>query len=104
MLRIRLLSDLHFEFHADQGKEFVSKLDPRGVNVLILAGDITKMRLGFDRTLGMFRRQFPGVPLVFVTGNHEFHESDRKTVVRGIKDAVSKLQGVYWLDCDVVEI
>jgi len=104
MLRIRVLSDLHFEFHADQGKEFVKNLNPQGVDVLILAGDITKMRLGFDKTLGMFRRQFPGVPIVYVHGNHEFHESDRKTVVRGTKDAVSKLQGVHWLDCGIVEI
>jgi predicted phosphodiesterase len=39
-MHIQLLSDLHFEFHADHGQSFVESLDPRGVDVLVLAGDI----------------------------------------------------------------
>jgi Icc-related predicted phosphoesterase len=103
-MRILPLSDLHFEFHADEGKEFVRSLDPTGVDVLVLAGDVTKMRLGFDRTLGMFRKQFPICPIIFVPGNHEYHESDRETVSRGLQNAVSKVRGVYWLDCNAVVI
>ncbi len=104
MLRIRVLSDLHFEFHMDEGKEFIRGLDPRGVDVLVLAGDITKMRLNFEVTLGLFRKQFPGVPILMIPGNHEYHECDLATVTRALKNAVNKLRGVHWLDCGIVEI
>lgn len=104
MLRIRPLSDLHFEFHRDGGTSFVKSLDPQGVDVLVLAGDIMKMRLGFYRTLKLFRDRFPSTDIVFVTGNHEFHESSRVEVVKTLKDAVSHLQGIHWLDNHAVEI
>ena len=103
-LRIRTLSDLHFEFHADEGKGFVEAQDPRGVDLVILAGDITKMRLGFYKMLKLFRDRFPAAEIVWTHGNHEMHESDRKTVVRTSKDAISHLKGVHWLDCDVIEV
>jgi Icc-related predicted phosphoesterase len=104
VINVRVLSDLHFEFHADGGKEFVRGLDPRGVDVVVLAGDITKMRLGFDKTLGLFRERFPASEIVFIPGNHEYHECDLATVTRGLKHSVSKLQGVHWLDCNAVKI
>lgn len=81
-MRIRLLSDLHFEFHKDDGRGFIQGLKPRGEDVLVLAGDIMKMRLGFFRVLTLFRKQFPDCPIVIIFGNHEFHESNRETVVR----------------------
>ena len=34
-MRIQLLSDLHFEFHRDNGRSFVESLDPDGVDVLV---------------------------------------------------------------------
>jgi predicted phosphodiesterase len=104
VIKARVLSDLHFEFHRDEGAGFIRGLDPQGVGVLVLAGDVTKMRIGFDKTLGLFRKQFPGVPIVFVPGNHEYHESSLETVTRGIKNAVNQLQGVHWLDCNAVKI
>jgi predicted phosphodiesterase len=103
-LRIRLLSDTHFEFHRDDGQSFVRGLDPRGVDLVVLAGDITKARLSFDRSLGWFRNRFPGVPIAWVHGNHEYHESNRQTVVRATKSTIAKLRGVHWLDCDLLEV
>ena len=104
MMRIRVLSDLHFEFHRDEGCEFIRSQDPSGVDVLVLAGDVTKMRIGFARTLGLFREQFRAAEIIFVPGNHEYHESDLTTVTRGLKHAMDKLRGVHWLDCSIVEI
>jgi Icc-related predicted phosphoesterase len=103
MLRIRVLSDLHFEFHRDEGAEFVHGLDNRGVDLLVLAGDITKMRIGFHKTLKRFRDRF-NCPIVYVHGNHEFHESNRETVLRAMKDAMGRLIGVDWLDNRVLTV
>ena len=102
-MRIGLLSDLHFEFQRDKGKSFVASCDPRGLDLLVLAGDITKMSVGFDRALGFFRKRYD-CPIVYVHGNHDFYGSDRETVVRATKHAVAQNQGVHWLDCDILEV
>jgi predicted phosphodiesterase len=102
-LRLRVLSDIHFEFHRDKGKEVVRGLNPRDVDVLILAGDITRMDVGIEESLALFRKHF-ACPIIFVPGNHEFHDSNRETVLRAIRAAVAKLRGVHFLDCDIVEI
>lgn len=103
MFKVGLYSDLHFEFQSDGGKSFVANCNPRGIDLLVLAGDITKMSVGFDKALGLFRRQYD-CPIVYVHGNHEFYQSDRATVVRASRDAVSKHPGVYWLDGDIIEV
>ena len=104
VLRLRVLSDLHFEFHRDSGVSFVKSLDPKGIDVLVLAGDVTKMRIGFYRTLKLFRDRFPDAEVVWVHGNHEYHESSREEVTRTSRDAVNHLQGVHWLDSGIIEI
>lgn len=101
-MRIRPLSDLHFEFHADLGKEFISRQDPHGVDLLVLPGDITHAHLSaemFER----FRKKF-SCPIVFVPGNHEHHKSSRGPVRRALRAAVDRLRGVHWLDNEVIEI
>jgi Icc-related predicted phosphoesterase len=102
-LRLRVLSDLHFEFHRDEGAEFIRSQEWQGVDLLVLAGDITKMRIGFYNTLKRFRDQF-NCPIVFVPGNHEYHESDLATVRRGLNDAVHRLRGVDVLDNNVLTV
>ena len=101
-MRTRPLSDLHFEFHADLGKEFIARQDPRGVDLLVLSGDITHAHLSaemFER----FRKKF-SCPIVFVPGNHEYHKSSRGPATRALRGAVDRLRGVHWLDNEVIEI
>src|SRR5450631_3269273 len=43
-MKLQIMSDLHLEMHADRGAEFIRSLDPTGVDVLVLAGDITMAR------------------------------------------------------------
>ena len=102
-MRILPLSDLHFEHHRDHGREFVASLDPHGVDLLVLAGDISRMDIGIEDSLTLFRKRFR-CPIVYVHGNHEYFFSDRASVVRATKHAVRKLQGVHWLEGDIVEI
>ena len=102
-MRIRPLSDLHLEFHRDKGEAFIKSLDPKGVDLLVLAGDIAKMSVGFYRVLSMFRKQFD-CPIVYVHGNHDFWGSSRAEVLQATRDSVSHLRGVHWLDCESVEI
>jgi len=101
-VNVRPLSDLHLEYHADGGKEFIRSLRTDG-DVLVLAGDIARMDVGIERTLARFRAQF-SCPIVLVHGNHEFHKSNRNTIVRATRNAVSQIRGVHWLDSDLIEI
>lgn len=102
-MKVRVLSDLHFEYHADGGRTFVESLDPSDTDLLVLAGDITTMHGGMEPMLQLFRSRF-SCPIAFVHGNHEFYGASRGKVVHRTKDALLNVQGAHWLDCNVVEI
>src|SRR5262245_11015037 len=78
-MRIQLLSDVHVEFHRDDGRAFVESLDPTDVDVLVLAGDIA-VGEGIPGTLSRFCRRYCNSSVVYVHGNHEFYGSDRRSV------------------------
>lgn len=61
-MRLRVLSDLHLEFGS-------FRLPPADCDVVILAGDI---HLGRDGARWA-QEQFPGLPVIYVLGNHEFY-------------------------------
>ncbi len=51
-MKVLVLSDLHLEFHKDDGLSFIESLNT-DVDVLVLAGDITKYYL-ISYVLGEF--------------------------------------------------
>lgn len=76
-MKIRLMSDLHFEFHKDGGLSFLSDPNPDEVDVLILAGDICG-HWQITETMRNFARGYKHV--IAVSGNHEHYGSDFKDV------------------------
>jgi len=102
-MRIRLLSDLHFEFHADFGEEFVASLDHRNIDVVVLAGDIA-VGEGIGTALGLFCRKFTHSTVVYVHGNHEFYGASRATTLQITKQAASDHRNLVWLDGTTAEI
>lgn len=71
------MSDLHFEFHKDEGNEFISSLsqyDADDVDVLVLAGDI-----GIDSMLStsLYRLCHKYKNVIFVAGNHDYSSIER---------------------------
>jgi Icc-related predicted phosphoesterase len=102
-MRLQLLSDVHTEFHADRGEGFVRSLDPRGVDVLVLAGDIAAGE-GLPAALALFCDHYADAHVVFVHGNHEFYGSDREAVLALTHHAVAANPNLVWLDGDVREI
>lgn len=59
-MRIRVLSDLHREFGHVKSPEV-------SADVVVLAGDIDRGTKG----VAWARQEFPGVPVLYVAGNHE---------------------------------
>ncbi len=75
-MKVQLMSDLHLEFHRDHGISFFKSLDPKDVDVLVLAGDITVLRDyywaqdTFSELCALYKN------VVYVQGNHEYYSTD----------------------------
>jgi len=77
MTRLWVLSDLHQEFTRDPtyGTHPLTKFDPAAqpptsFDVVVLAGDI---EVPLTRSLDWAAERFPGVPVIYVPGNHDFY-------------------------------
>ena len=97
-MRIQILSDLHFEFHADAGASFVASIDPSGDDVLVLAGDLTA-GAGLEAALALVSARWKDATVVYVHGNHEFYGSNRAEVLARTRAAERRCPNLRWLDC-----
>ena len=101
-MRIRLYSDVHTEFHADGGGAFIESMDPTDVDILVLAGDLSNAE-GIRATLEAFGKQFAGIPVCYVTGNHEFYGGNRETTWKEVRAAARQTPNLHWLNNEVFE-
>lgn len=102
-MRLRILSDLHFEFHRDAGAEFVRSLDPSGIDVLVLAGDIA-VGFGIPEALRLLCSRFRGAAVVYVHGNHEFYGTQRERVLELTEQALKENPNLVFLDVASTEV
>ena len=82
-MKLRVLSDLHFEYHRDGGHSWISDQRDPEWDVLVLAGDITPS-VGFERVFRWFREAAGSRPIVYVAGNHEYYGSSVADVRKGL--------------------
>lgn len=75
-MKIRVLSDLHLEFHDWTPPDAES-------DVIVLAGDIHSGTRGIEWA----RRQFPLMPILYVPGNHEFYGRDMPETLSDLQRA-----------------
>lgn len=102
-MRVQVVSDLHFEFHRDAGASFVASLAPRGVDVLIVAGDLA-VGEGIGPALALLCERYATAKVVYVHGNHEFYGSTREAVLALTRAACARHPNLVWLDGDVVHL
>ncbi len=93
-MRLQVLSDLHLEFHADRGAQFVRLLRPQGVDVLVVAGDLAVAGL-LTEALSRLCDRYPRV--VYVVGNHEYYDAHPDQVHEELADAADRLDNLVWL-------
>jgi len=91
-----VLQDLHYEFHTPKTRtRLLDEVDPSGVDILVLAGDIASCSL-LEEVLGAYCSKYPLV--VYVTGNHEYYH---KTLLEA-HSTLERLQSVHpnliWLN------
>lgn len=101
-MNVQVLSDLHFEFHADAGASFVAGLDPAGTDILVLAGDIA---VGDDigPALDLFAARYPDAAIVYVHGNHEYYGTSREHAADVTRAACARHRNVHWLEQSILE-
>ncbi len=80
-MKIRVLSDLHLEFA-------VWTPPAADADVIVLAGDI---HVGV-RGLEWAREQFPSLPIIYVTGNHEFYGGQMQQVSAALRATAERLE------------
>ena len=99
-MRLQLLSDLHFECHADGGQSFIESLAPEACDVLVLAGDVCTVGGGLLNALVMFSRRFRQV--VYVPGNHEYWKVNRGSLNATLGKAAERCPNLHVLNNDVL--
>ena len=100
-MRLRILSDLHFEFHADGGAGFVRDLQVGEDEVAVLAGDIAVGR-GMLRAAELFCKKFKTV--IFVAGNHEYYHHQPDEVKTTLQVCARTFANFHWLDNAPLEL
>ena len=88
-MRIRVLSDLHLEFHADDGREFCKSQADDGYDVMVLAGDINIQR-HLNDMMHYFRDAAGDRPVVYVPGNHEYYGSTPTSTADTLREVARK--------------
>lgn len=108
-MKIQIISDIHMEFHADGGADFISRLSH--ADVLVVAGDLCSYRQ-LPATLRKLCDAFEHV--VYVLGNHESYGAtieDSRERVRATKTSFANAEvgrvkppNLHFLDNSVATI
>jgi predicted phosphodiesterase len=99
-MKIQYVSDVHTEFHKDLGIQWAKTIPVEG-DVLVLAGDIVIFE-NLIQVLTIICNRFSKV--VFVSGNHEYYRSDRKTIHNKLQKIANKFDNFHHLNNNVVVI
>ncbi len=109
-MKIRLASDLHFEFVRDSFKEkskdfkdrfknhinsVIEELDTDSESVLLLPGDVDIFK-HLHKSISILSERFKYI--IFVPGNHEFYSGNLPTAVNKIRDSLKKFSNVFVLN------
>ena len=100
-MRIQILSDIHTEFHRDNGQSFCRGLRPTGVDVLLVAGDLGTV-LTVGPALDYLCPLYPVV--IFVAGNHEFYLGSPDALRDRLEQAQQRHPNLHWLENDTITL
>ena len=97
-MRILPLSDLHLEIWKEFGPKYdltISRPD-----VVILAGDIATG----SNAVQWAARNFGGIPVLYVHGNHEAYGKNLEDVQKDIAEACRETDNVHFLNCGEIRL
>lgn len=101
-MNIRILSDLHLEFHADAGQSFLAGQRDTAWDVMVLAGDITSAQ-DLERVAEWVRVVAGKRPVLWVPGNHEYYGGSVEGVSRTF-ETIQQKHGIEVLEEGTAEV
>lgn len=101
-MRARILSDLHFEFHADHGISFLNSIEKLNQDVVIIAGDISDSYLLGESIYKVCKHW--QVPIIYVAGNHDFYGSTVFRTWDELRQLEKEISNFKFLENDIVRI
>lgn len=114
MVEIAILSDLHLDLRrrhlmragldertcdaAMRDMQAAAREAARAADIVVLAGDISAGTAGLDWDAA----SFPGKPVVYVAGNHEFYRWQHGTLIRALHERAAAGRDLHFLERDAV--
>jgi predicted phosphodiesterase len=102
-MKLRVASDLHFEFHADHGVCLINQLVTGDFDVLVVAGDLSN-RAGFVSALAVLCEALGSRKLVYVLGNHEGYGGSWQSACEEAHRLEEELPNLVFLERSVAVI
>jgi len=102
-LRLRVLSDLHFEFHMDNGATLTRKVTRGDFDVLVLAGDIGSCHELYRSVHRLVKAVAPK-PVVYVLGNHELYGGSLEEALNEVEQLKVDCPNLIFLEQGTAEI
>lgn len=102
-MRVQILSDLHLECDPDHGAAFMASVDPGGVDVLVVAGDVHPV-LGLSDALRRVCRRYDQAQVVYTPGNHEYYGATPEHVGRVLSEIQRDIPNLHVLDGGTEEV
>jgi predicted phosphohydrolase len=102
-MRVRILSDLHFEFHADHGVSFVNSIEKNNQDVVLIAGDISNSII-MEKSIQLVCSYWDPVPVIYVAGNHDYYLSCISTVLNKFRQLEREIHNFKFLENDIISI
>lgn len=100
MPRVQIVSDLHTEFW---GEASLDSLETVGVDVLVVAGDLTSFPL-LETSLERLARRYAEVPVVYVLGNHELYDASPAEAKAAVARVAARCSNLHALDGTAVTV
>ena len=99
-MKILLISDVHTEFHRDDGRSFLDSLY-KNVDAVVIAGDLC-LYSNLDKTLKWFAEEFSQV--IYLWGNHECWDTKIQKVREDAHYCAGAISNLHILDNTAVTV
>lgn len=102
-MRLRVVSDLHFEFMRDGGASMAQEVTAEPYDVLVVAGDICSFK-GLYRALRVITEAAGAKPVVYVLGNHEAYGGTWEAALGEARRAEASFPNLHVLERQTLEL
>ena len=93
-MHFQVCSDLHLEFHRDDGRCFIESMNNNPEDALIIAGDLCTLAM-LDQSLDALCSKFRAV--FYVHGNHEHYGTPKAVLEAATIAATKRNTNLHWL-------